>query len=359
MTKSLAALHASFDETLNHLHRQFSEFELGRIWVGVTTLRHLIALRQMEEQKGQSAESAPVLVQSGLTDAMWRDAMECRCYLRNIHDSLVDAQSACQKNDPLRVSVVPSYQWELRSIINPYCERKKTSSSSAWKENASRRYALHTVGEWTGKIISVPENTCSHAKMDLSLSSSRLSKNVQDTSSLKLSIEGNFKKKTLQQRATSKQAVTSHKHLMLSNVKQRRTMMTSGACLGDSIYRHRVARQLYVPKTVIVPKYIDVHKQTKTHLDNLEESSIDDDWNVDCNRTLSKNGSVSIVFILSEPITKCYLWVTGSIGEQTVEQIVGEEIVEAVNIIPLERLRQSTMEKFCRRGSSSCHEDHR
>ena len=129
---------------------------------------------------------------------------------------------------------------------------------------------------------------------------------------------------------------------------------------GDSIYRHHVARQLYVPKTVIVPKYIDVHKQTKTHLDNLEESSIDDDWNVDCIRTLSEDwiGLNRFHFYLKQS-PKGYLWVNGSIGEQTVEQIVGEEIVEAVNIIPLERFRQRTMEKFCRRGSSACHEDHR
>ena len=35
-------------------------------------------------------------------------------------------------------------------------------------------------------------------------------------------------------------------------------------------------------------KSIDVNRETKTNLDNLEESSFDDYWNADGNKTLSK-----------------------------------------------------------------------
>ena len=61
---------------------------------------------------------------------------------------------------------------------------------------------------------------------------------------------------------------------------------------GDFIYRHHVEPrvQLYVPKEESFPiplKYIDVTRTTHTHLDVLEESRIDDCWNVDADRNLS------------------------------------------------------------------------
>ena len=36
------------------------------------------------------------LVQTGLTERWWNDAMECYCYFWNIHDSLADGQAAHQ-----------------------------------------------------------------------------------------------------------------------------------------------------------------------------------------------------------------------------------------------------------------------
>ena len=62
---------------------------------------------------------------------------------------------------------------------------------------------------------------------------------------------------------------------------------------GDFIYRHhnepRV--QLHVPKeeTFSIPlKYIDVIRSTHTFLDVAQEKRIDDYWNVDSNRNLTK-----------------------------------------------------------------------
>ena len=65
--------------------------------------------------------------------------------------------------------------------------------------------------------------------------------------------------------------------------------------------RHHVMprEQLCVPKESSFPtpsKYIDVVRHTKTNLDNLEESSIDDLWNNDGLGILSKCWSGSTRF---------------------------------------------------------------
>ena len=55
---------------------------------------------------------------------------------------------------------------------------------------------------------------------------------------------------------------------------------------GEIIYHHHVMprEHLYVPKESSFPfpsEYIEVARETKTNLDNVEESSIDDLWSTD------------------------------------------------------------------------------
>ena len=64
----------------------------------------------------------------------------------------------------------------------------------------------------------------------------------------------------------------------------------------DFIYRHHVEPrvQLFVPKEESFPiplKYIDVTRTTHTNLDVLQESRIDDHWDVDVDRSLSDSGT--------------------------------------------------------------------
>ena len=94
----------------------------------------------------------------------------------------------------------------------------------------------------------------------------------KDTSLLELSVTANFKKEDAESgEPTSKQATS-----------------------GGYICRHHVAPrgQLYVPQESSIPvppKYIDMNRQTRTNLDNPEETSIDDCWNVDGNKTVSED----------------------------------------------------------------------
>ena len=53
----------------------------------------------------------------------------------------------------------------------------------------------------------------------------------------------------------------------------------------------RLRGQLYVARSssFLTLKYTDVNRETKTNLDNVEEGSVDDCWNVDSNTTLSED----------------------------------------------------------------------
>ena len=41
--------------------------------------------------------TSAVLLQSGLDEKWWADAMECYCYLRNIQDLLSDVKTPCER----------------------------------------------------------------------------------------------------------------------------------------------------------------------------------------------------------------------------------------------------------------------
>ena len=83
---------------------------------------------------------------------------------------------------------------------------------------------------------------------------------------------------------------------------------------GDFIHRHHVDPRvhLYVPKEESFPipvKYIDVTRTTHTNLDALQESRIDDYWNVDANRSFSDSwlGFTKFAF-LNGKTSKGKLW---------------------------------------------------
>ena len=68
--------------------------------------------------------------------------------------------------------------------------------------------------------------------------------------------------------------------------------MIFGPCQENFIYRHHVEPKvkLYSPREESFPiplKYIDVSRTTHTNLDVMQESRIDDCWNIDGSRDLS------------------------------------------------------------------------
>ena len=85
---------------------------------------------------------------------------------------------------------------------------------------------------------------------------------------------------------------------------------------GDFIYLPEIEPrvQLYVPKEETFPiplKHIDVTRATYTNLDVLQESRIDDDWNVDVDRSFSDSWTGLTKFIFLQKKSKPpsgYLW---------------------------------------------------
>ena len=92
--------------------------------------------------------------------------------------------------------------------------------------------------------------------------------------------------------------------------------MTSGQSKGDFMYRHHIEPrvQLHVPKEETRPiplKYVDVTRTMHTNLDVLQESRIDDYWNVDVDvdRHLSDSWTGFTKFtLLNEKLPPGYMW---------------------------------------------------
>ena len=83
---------------------------------------------------------------------------------------------------------------------------------------------------------------------------------------------------------------------------------------GNFIYRHHVEPRvkLYSPREESFPiplKYIDVSRTTHTNLDVMQESRIDDHWNIDGSRDLSDPWTGFTQFILlEEKPPNGYMW---------------------------------------------------
>ena len=96
-----------------------------------------------------------------------------------------------------------------------------------------------------------------------------------------------------------------------------------GSISGNFINRHQVEPRvkLYSPREEsfpIPPKYIDVSRTTQTNLDVMQESRIDDYWNIDGSRDLSDSWTGFTQFTrLDEKPPNGSLVVRGDITEKT------------------------------------------
>ena len=83
---------------------------------------------------------------------------------------------------------------------------------------------------------------------------------------------------------------------------------------GNFIFRHHVEPRvkLYSPREESFPiplKYIDVSRTTRTKLDVMQESRIDDYWNIDGSRDLSDSWTGFTQFsLLEEKRPDGYMW---------------------------------------------------
>ena len=107
---------------------------------------------------------------------------------------------------------------------------------------------------------------------------------------------------------------------------------------GNFIYRHHVEPRvkLYSPREESFPiplKYIDVSRTTKTNLDVMQQSRIDDYWNIDGSRDLSDSWTGFTQFtLLSEKPPQGYVW-SGGKTDKTASDIQARSCMAR----PLER----------------------
>ena len=91
---------------------------------------------------------------------------------------------------------------------------------------------------------------------------------------------------------------------------------------GNFIFRHHVERRvkLYSPREESFPiplKYIDVSRTTQTNMDVMQESRIDDYWNIDGSRDLSDSWTGFTQFtLLEEKPPDGYMWSGGRLTKR-------------------------------------------
>ena len=93
---------------------------------------------------------------------------------------------------------------------------------------------------------------------------------------------------------------------------------------GNFIHRHHVEPRvkLYSPReeSFLIPlKYIDVTRTTRTNLDVVQDSRIDDYWNIDGSRDLSDSWTGFTQFaLLEQKSPDGYLWSGGRLTKRQV-----------------------------------------
>ena len=295
-----------------------NSFEFGKTcedlsWNHCTSTLHRsetngIAQRMVRRRKeGTSAE----LLQSGL-DEKWRaDCMECYCYLRNVQDILADGRTPYELRfgEPFRGQVML-----FGAIVeyHPISAKDQSRLHQLGKKvlpGIFLGYPLFPGGIWkvdilvadieeletldaseiharrlNAKEIIIPKNG-EHFRFLIADGTPKLS--GRDQGIRKSILTRDQLVRSEDQRPSGKFGEVSTNR---RNQKEARNVLKS--LEGHFIYRHHVEPrvQLYVPKeeTFTIPlKYINVTRITHTNLDVLQESRMDDYWNVDVDRSLS------------------------------------------------------------------------
>ena len=258
-------------------------------WNHCTSAPHRSATNGIAERtvrrvkKGTSA----VLLQSGLDEKWWADSMECHCYLRNIQDLLSDGKTPYERRfgEPSNGPVIP-----FGSMVeyHPFSTKEQSRIHQFGRTVLPGKvlgYALYAGGIWKGDILDVDIEELE--KMDASeIHARRLSAEEVITPQIGeqfiFPIEDGKVKLSGEDQNLRTGSPNSRRKSSRFSVKHE---IISGPFSEDIIYRHHVGtREESCPIPMI---YIDVTRATHTTLDVMQESRIDDYWNIDRSRDLS------------------------------------------------------------------------
>ena len=100
--------------------------------------------------------TSPVLVQSGLQESQWAEAMECYCYLRNVQDSQADGQTPYERqfNSPFDGPIMP-FRGDVK-FLSKSAKSLRSSKSVRHKKvllQIFMRCALNASESCTGDLL--------------------------------------------------------------------------------------------------------------------------------------------------------------------------------------------------------------
>ena len=270
------------------------------------------AVRRVKE--GTSA----VLLQSCLNEKWWADSMERNCYLRSIHDLLSDGKTPYERRFgmPLNGPVIPFGALAEHHPISAKDQSRLHQFGKKVLPGLFLGYALYAVrGMWKGDImvadIEVLETMDSSEIYAKRLYTKEAIFHTQNGKFINPVADGRIKfvggDQELRTSTLTRESPNSRRNQRdflvgsegsppplpqdsVPDAGEARNDFSSIS--GNFIYRHHVEPRvkLYSPREASFPvplKYIDVSRTTETNWDVMQESRIDDYWNIDGSRDLS------------------------------------------------------------------------
>ena len=132
----------------------------------LTVQRQMVLLKEWyaELKKGLSA----LLVQSGLQESRWAEAMECTCHLRNIQDLLSDGQKPYERRfgEPPKGPIIPfGSMIEITLYLPKTCQDSTSSVRRFYLEYSS---AMSCMRVESGRETFLVADSVELEKMDAS-----------------------------------------------------------------------------------------------------------------------------------------------------------------------------------------------
>ena len=282
--------------------------------------------------------TSAVLLQSGLNENWWADSMECYTYLRNVTDLLSDGKTPYERRfgKPFGGPVIP-----FGSLIeyHPITAKDQSRIHQFGKKvlpGLFLGYALYAEGIWKGDVLIADLEELE--TMDASeIYSKRLNakevifpkqgKLIFPVADGRIKLPGgdqDLRTSTLVRHRPSQ----GENHLDFLGDSERspppppqdsypdasEARNDFWSMSGNFIFRHHVEPRVKLcsPSEESFPiplKYIDVSRTMQTNLDVMQESRIDDYWNIDGSRDLSDPWTGFTQFtLLEEQPPDGYMW---------------------------------------------------
>ena len=271
-----------------------------------------------------------VLLQSGLTEELWADSLECYCYLRNSQDKLSDGKTPYERRFgmPFNGPIIPFGAMVEYHPISAKDQSRLHQFGSKVLPGTFLGYALYAGWIWKGYIVvadieEMEEMDASelharrlNAKEELSPQRSGnfifpvadgtvqifwRERRLRTSTLTRDCPERGEEQEILQGNSDEWYAPSNHEEDSTRDDEEARNYFWT--ITGEFFYRHHVVPRvkLYKPKEETFPvptKYIDVTRTTHTSMDVMMEKHIDDHWNVDGEKELSDAWTGFTRFIL-------------------------------------------------------------